>query len=152
MAAYAFITRWDIHAPIQRVWDAIYHSESWSRWWKGVESVVELQPGDPNGVGSVRRYTWKSRLPYALTFEMRTVRVEPLIALESLASGELTGRGLWRFSHLDDGTSVRYEWNVQTTTRWMNLLTPVARPLFAWNHDVVMRWGEEGLKRLLEVT
>lgn len=31
----------------------------------------------------------------------------------------------------------------------MNLLAPVARPLFAWNHDVVMTWGGEGLARLL---
>jgi hypothetical protein len=31
----------------------------------------------------------------------------------------------------------------------MNLLAPLARPVFAWNHDVVMRWGGEGLARLL---
>jgi hypothetical protein len=31
----------------------------------------------------------------------------------------------------------------------MNLLAPVARPFFAWNHDVVMRWGGEGLSRLV---
>jgi hypothetical protein len=31
----------------------------------------------------------------------------------------------------------------------MNLLAPIARPLFAWNHDVIMRQGEEGLSRYL---
>jgi hypothetical protein len=31
----------------------------------------------------------------------------------------------------------------------MNLLAPVARPIFAWNHDYVMRNGGEGLARLL---
>jgi hypothetical protein len=31
----------------------------------------------------------------------------------------------------------------------MNVLAPVARPLFAWNHDHVMRSGGEGLARLL---
>jgi hypothetical protein len=31
----------------------------------------------------------------------------------------------------------------------MNLLAPLARPVFAWNHDVVMRWGAEGLAKLL---
>lgn len=31
----------------------------------------------------------------------------------------------------------------------MNLLAPLARPLFAWNHDVVMAWGLAGLLRLL---
>ena len=31
----------------------------------------------------------------------------------------------------------------------MNLLAPIARPIFAWNHDHVMRNGAEGLARLL---
>ena len=31
----------------------------------------------------------------------------------------------------------------------MNVLSPAARPLFAWNHDVVMRQGGEGLAQLL---
>ena len=33
----------------------------------------------------------------------------------------------------------------------MNLLAPLARPAFNWNHDVTMRWGAEGLARLLGV-
>ncbi|HLE64007.1 MAG TPA: hypothetical protein VI750_12735 [Pyrinomonadaceae bacterium] len=36
-----------------------------------------------------------------------------------------------------------------TTKAWMNLLAPLARPLFSWNHDVVMGWGGEGLKKQL---
>ena len=44
-----------------------------------------------------------------------------------------------------DGTAAVYEWNVRTARPWMNRLAPVARPLFAWNHDVVMRQGAEGL-------
>ena len=42
-------------------------------------------------------------------------------------------------------------WNVRTTKPWMNLLAPLARPLFKWNHDVVMGWGAEGLARKLGV-
>jgi hypothetical protein len=33
----------------------------------------------------------------------------------------------------------------------MNLLAPLARPIFEWNHDVIMRQGGEGLARLLDV-
>ena len=44
-------------------------------------------------------------------------------------------------------TAVVYEWNVRTTKQWMNLLAPIARPVFAWNHDTVMGWGGEGLAR-----
>ena len=42
-----------------------------------------------------------------------------------------------------------YEWNVHTTKAWMNVIGPVAKPLFAHNHDVVMRWGGEGLAQRL---
>ena len=44
-------------------------------------------------------------------------------------------------------TAVVYEWNVSTTKPWMNLLAPIARPLFAWNHDWVMRNGGPASRR-----
>jgi hypothetical protein len=31
----------------------------------------------------------------------------------------------------------------------MNLAAPIARPLFKWNHDMVMQQGGKGLARLL---
>jgi hypothetical protein len=63
------------------------------------------------------------------------------------ATGELTGTGRWRLFEQDGLTAILYEWNVATSKRWMTLLAPVLRPVFAWNHDVVMRWGGEGLAR-----
>ncbi len=149
MAKYRFVTIWDVTAPIESVWNEIYHSEFWPNWWKGVESVVELKQGDKDGIDSVRRYTWKSLLPYKLTFDMRTVRVEPLSIIEAVATGELEGKGLWQFSVDRTGTVARYDWEVETTKLWMNILSPLARPLFKWNHDVVMGWGAEGLRKRL---
>jgi uncharacterized protein YndB with AHSA1/START domain len=149
MAEYAFTTVWRVESPIEEVWQAIYHSEEWPRWWKGVERVEELKEGDGDGVGSVRRYTWKSRLPYRLTFEVVTVRVEPRRRLEGRAQGELEGAGIWTLTEEGSVTVVRYDWTVRTTKTWMNLLAPLARPVFRWNHDAVMRWGGEGLAILL---
>ena len=80
---------------------------------------------------------------------MRTVRVEPMSLIEGVATGELEGNGLWRFSADRTGTVVHYDWEVRTTNLWMNLLSPLARPLFKWNHDVVMGWGAEGLRKRL---
>ena len=45
----------------------------------------------------------------------------------------------------------RYDWQVDTTQAWMKLMAPVARPFFAWNHDVIMRWGAQGLAKRLGV-
>ena len=42
----------------------------------GVEAAEELKPGDEDGVGTVSKLVWRSRLPYRLEFEVTTVRVE----------------------------------------------------------------------------
>ena len=149
MADYRFLTTWLLPAPREEVFQAIWDSERWPSWWPGVEDVVKLEPGDDEGVGSLGRYVWKSRLPYRLEFEMRITRVERPALMEGRSTGELTGTGRWRLFEQDGVTAVIYEWEVTTTSRWMNLLAPLARPLFAWNHDVVMRWGGEGLARRL---
>jgi uncharacterized protein YndB with AHSA1/START domain len=152
---YRFLTTWVLDADRERIWDAIHASERWPGWWRGVERMVELEPGDESGVGQLARYTWRSKLPYELEFEMRTTRVERPHLIEGEASGELAGTGRWRLFEQGaaggDGptTAVVYEWNVRTTRAWMNLLAPIARPIFAWNHDYVMRNGGEGLARLL---
>jgi uncharacterized protein YndB with AHSA1/START domain len=151
MADYNFVTLWRFRAPLAPVWDLIYDSERWPTWWRGVERVEKIEPGDAEGIGGVSRYTWKSKLPYRLAFDMRLTRVEPMSAIEGEAIGELTGTGRWRMSQDGDATSVRYDWNVSTTKPWMNLLAPVARPVFKWNHDVVMGWGAEGLAKKLGV-
>ncbi len=149
MKAYEFVTLWRIKAPIESVWNEIYHSQEWPAWWKGVESVEEMRKGDEIGVGSIHRYTWKSKLPYKLSFNMQTIRIEPPLLLEGIATGELDGRGLWQLSTEGRETIVRYDWRVETTKRWMNLIAPIARPLFEWNHNVVMSWGAKGLAERL---
>ena len=149
MAAYRFLTTWLLEAPRERVFQEIWDSERWPTWWRGVESVVEVEPGDDEGVGSLGRYVWKSRLPYRLEFEMRITRVERPHYMQGQARGELAGTGSWRLFEQDGVTAVVYDWDVRTTSAWMNLVAPFVRPLFAWNHDVVMRWGGEGLAELL---
>ena len=150
MPAYEFVTVWRVKAPIDKVWKEIYHSEKWPEWWRGVEEVTELKKGDDQGVGSIRRYTWRSALPYRLSFDVETVLVEPMKVIEGIARGELTGRGVWNLFERGGYVTARYDWNVETTKSWMNLISPLAKPLFKWNHDVVMRWGREGLAKRLD--
>ena len=149
MPLYEFETTWCIRAPQADAWAAIVDSERWPEWWRGVERVVLLRAGDERGVGAVRRLTWRSKLPYTLSFDTEVVRVEPMSLIEGRASGELEGVGIWRLDELDGVTRVHYTWRVRTTRWWMNLLAPIARPAFRWNHDYVMHNGAIGLARLL---
>jgi hypothetical protein len=125
--------------------------EDWPRWWRFVQAVVMLERGDAQGVGALRRYTWSSRLPYRLTFEMRTTALARPRFIEGIAAGELNGTGRWELHSTGGASRVRYEWTVTTARRWMNLLAPVLAPVFAWNHDQVMLEGGRGLARHLGV-
>ena len=149
MPEYRFLTTWLLEAPRERVWDAIYDSERWPHWWKGVMEAEKLEEGDEDGVGQFGRYVWSARLPYRVEFFIRTTRVERPQMLEGDATGELAGIGRWRLFEQDGMTAVIYAWNVRTTRAWMNLLAPVGRPAFQWNHDYVMRNGGRGLAKLL---
>lgn len=149
MAEYHFVTFWHIEAPLAAVCAAIEHAQSWPQWWRCVERVEELRPGDARGIGRVLRYTWKGSLPYRLTFDICVTHIEPLTAVEGIASGQLQGRGRWSFSSDGAITTVRYEWQVYTTPLWMRLLSPFLRRVFQWNHDAVMQQGGEGLARQL---
>ena len=149
MAEFNFVTIWRIEAPLHQVFDVIYHCWNWPQWWEGVEKVEEIASGNEEGIGSLRRFTWKGQLPYRLIFDIRIIRAVPLKIIEGHASGDLEGVGCWHFSDDCPITIVRYEWKVRTTRHWMNLLAPVAKPLFQWNHNQVMRQGGEGLARLL---
>jgi len=147
--SYSFLTTWLLASPREPVWEAIFDQKSWPGWWRGVEDVVELDPGDEAGVGSHSRLTWRSRLPYDLVFEARTRRVERPRLIEADAFGELTGEGRWRLFEQAGVTAVTYEWNVATSKRWMNLLAPALGPVFKWNHDWVMANGATGIAALL---
>jgi uncharacterized protein YndB with AHSA1/START domain len=149
MADYSFLTTWLLDSPRSPVWEAIHGQERWPQWWRGVEEAEELRPGGDGEVGTVSRLVWKSLLPYRVEFEVTTVRVEPPHLLEGHAVGELEGVGRWRLYEQGGVTAVLYEWNVATTKPWMNLMAPLLRPAFEWNHDWVMRRGGEGIAKLL---
>jgi uncharacterized protein YndB with AHSA1/START domain len=135
MSEFSLITHWHLDAPIDRVWGAIRAVEQWPQWWRYVHEVDELTPGDAGGIGALRRYTWSSRLPYRLSFEMRVTRVEKRSSLEGVAEGDLRGSGRWHLTPEGDTTHVRYDWTVITTKPWMNVLGPLLQPAFRWNHN-----------------
>jgi hypothetical protein len=151
MNSYKLASHWHFAAPIDCIWDALYEAETWPKWWKYVLAVEELQRGDAAGVGAVRRYTWGSRLPYRLSFSMRTTAVNSPYLLEGVAHGELTGLARWTLSEKGANTRVRYDWHVSTSRAWMNVLAPVLAPMFRWNHGEVMAEGARGLARYFGV-
>ncbi len=142
-------TDWTFDAPTERVWLALIAPEEWPSWWRAVAKVERISDGDANGIGALRRMTWRTALPYTLSFDMRSTRIEPMTLIEGRAQGELEGLGRWTLTPDGPRTHVRYDWIVEVTQPWMRFIAPLARPVFAWNHGKVMGWGYEGLSRKL---
>ena len=151
MSLYNFITDWKFNAPVENVWKEIHSMDTWPEWWKYVKSVRLVRAGDQDDLQSIRRITWSTALPYTITFDSELIFLKPYERIEGNVYGELTGTGTWIFFYENNHTHVRYEWRVETTKKWMNLLEPIARPLFKWNHDKVMQAGYEGLQKRLNV-
>jgi Polyketide cyclase / dehydrase and lipid transport len=151
MADYAFLTAWRVAAPREAVFEVLHESERWPEWWDGLERVTKIEDGDHEGCGSLGLYTWRRVMRYRLEFEMRITHVERPYRMDGEAEGELAGIGSWRLYEDGEATAVLFEWQVHTTRWWMNALAPIARPVFRWNHDRLMRAGGRGLARHLGV-
>jgi hypothetical protein len=82
---------------------------------------------------------------------MRTTVLDEPHRIEGIASGELNGTGQWQLSESRPTTRVIYLWKVRTEKAWMNRLAPILAPVFAWNHNAVMRVGGRGLAHYLGV-
>jgi uncharacterized protein YndB with AHSA1/START domain len=110
MPEYRFLTTWLLQTEVERVWDAIYDSERWPEWWKGVLEADKLEEGDERG---------RPVRPLRLEVEA-SLRLEFFVG-PPRSSGPPAGasRASWRASALalfEQAASRRiYEWNVRTT-------------------------------------
>jgi hypothetical protein len=142
---FQLTTEWSIAASIDSVWQQLAKPEQWPQWWPDVVAVDTLETGDANGVGAYRRMEWRTALPYRLSFNIRTTRMERHRLIEGHSDGALAGVGCWHLRSEGGNTQVRYEWNVELSKRWMRVALPLLSPVFTWNHNRVMEWGRQGL-------
>lgn len=146
---YVWHSDWFVDAPVDQVWKALSRPEDWPRWWPFLASVRDLAPGDGRGVGALRHFEWRTRLPYRVRLDMETLEVAPGHLLSARAGGDAEGLGTWRLLGLGKHTRVAYEWRIRLDRPWMRRLAPLLAPLFKWNHDAVMAAGQAGLRRFL---
>jgi uncharacterized protein YndB with AHSA1/START domain len=142
---FHIITDWSVDAPREKVWPLLFAADQWPSWWRAVKRVECMTDGDEDGIGAVRRMTWRTVLPYSLTFDMRTTNVEPMTRIEGEAEGALSGTGRWDVWPDGRRTRVRYEWIVEVVEPRLRMLVPLLRQAFIWNHNAAMGSGFEGL-------
>lgn len=156
-ATFDFISRWQLAVSLETVWDTLVDFHSWPEWWPGLQTVVETAEGDADGIGQRAVSRWRGPVGYSIEYEIETVERQYLKCLKGKASGELSGSGTWHITPIADlevperiWTMIVFEWNVTATKKWMQLLNPVARPVFVYSHDYVMERGAQGMAEYLD--
>lgn len=141
MGHYRFESEWVLSAAPEAVFEVLARPESYSDWWPSVRNSQLIEKGDESGVASRAKYYLRSPLLFGMHFETKTIEIDPPHRIHSLVRGELVGTATYMIDSTSLGTKVRIAWHVSTAKRWMDALTPVAKPLFVWAHHIFMREG-----------
>lgn len=146
---YDFLSRWRFEdCSLTEVADILEDTASLPRWWPELfKSVTIVQHGSRHGLGQIAECTCKARLPYTLRFRYTVTEERYPNGSTIDSSGDLVGRGIWRLNARERGVDVEYSWRVRLEKVALRLLSPILRPLLAWNHEWSMACGEEGLRR-----
>lgn len=148
MTSYRFLTELRVTASREAAYRAIA-DPGWVDDWGDATSVERIRAGDATGLGACFDATVRAPIGYALNARIETVETQPWERLRMRASGSVEGTAVWELTPVDGHTHVRFTWSVRTTEAWMNLLAPVARPLFERSHGTVMRHAAETAARSL---
>jgi len=153
---------WHLPAPAGKVWDVLTDLDlrpGEPVWWPGCTVAAPLArtgPSDAPGADGLTGITaflrFHTPLGYSLTVSIHPTLSVPPRELAFDAGGDLEGRGgiVLTPEGPEGPTTMDIRWTVRPTRRWMNLLAPVAAPVFVAAHAYTMRKGEQGLAKALD--
>ena len=144
---YRFVDEWFVPASPEWVYGRLSCPREYPEWWG--EAFLQGD-GDPGAAapGKRTRLLTRGRLPYRLRWELVCIEATAPARLVSRIEGDFVGKGTWTISPADGGTRAVLEWNVEVRKGIVRRLTPVLRPLFAWNHRWAMARGLERITAL----
>ena len=137
---YRFRSVWLLDASPQETYAALREVEDYPLWWQEVRSVRRLSDESAEIV-------CRASLPYVLRFvASRAVEDPEAGVLEASLRGDLDGFTRWTIGASAGGTRAVFDEEVEANKGLLRWLAPVARPAFIWNHTLMMRHGERGLR------
>jgi len=150
--SYRFAERWTIpgFSP-QQVYDVLADVKLLPEWWTGV--YLEAIPEDPAAaprIGARARVKARGFLPYRIRMTLEATVLDPGKAVGVRTWGDL--EGTWRATLSPDGaggTRVDIVEEVVGHKAVIRLLSPLLKPVFAWNHYWTSPRGQSGLRAFL---
>ena len=149
MSRYCFVDEWLVAARPHRVYELLSCPREYAAWWGDAFLQGEGDAG-PAAPGKRARLLTRGRLPYRLRWELTCVEAVAPRRLVSRIDGDFVGTGTWTLTAVGASTRAVLEWDVEVRKPLVRHLTPLLRPLFAWNHRWAMRRGQERIVGLLE--
>ena len=144
---HQILTRWELEASPQEVFDLIADASSYPRWWPSVFLDAQvLEPGDERGVGRLVEVRTATFLLLALRWRYRVTSSHAPGRLAVETSGDLEGLGLWTFEGRGKNAAVRFHWRGRVKRAPFRQLPTLFRPLAR----ACNRWAmERGFTSLL---
>jgi hypothetical protein len=141
---YVFRSEWQLAVSADAVYSALRDVAGYPAWWPQVRSVRQLD----DETGEVR---CRSLLPYDLVFAIRRDVEDPAaLVLRAHQTGDLEGWSQWSITAAAGGAIVVFDEDVVVRKPLVRRAGLLARPALRFNHAVMMRDGERGLRRHLE--
>lgn len=139
-AKYHFLSTYELTPDPEQIWAALTDVRTWPAWWRWLKRIdVVREPDGPDGVGGIYRNHVRAKTGYGFVYTTEIVEADPLRRIDIVSAGDIVGRGRFLMAPgAEGGTSLAFAWLVETPRWWMNLLAPIARPAFTWNHDYLM--------------
>jgi hypothetical protein len=144
---YTFVDRWRVRGTLAQINDIMGDPTDLPRWWGAVyRDARVLEPGDAQGVGKRVVFQARGALPYYLRFDLTVTENRFPHGISYTTVGDFLGRGRWESTQEGDEVALVHTWHVTVHKPVVRWLSPLLRPLFAWNHRWAMRRGLEGLQ------
>ncbi|MEO8888057.1 MAG: SRPBCC family protein [Jatrophihabitantaceae bacterium] len=140
---YVFQSVWQLAAPVQDVYAALVDVAAYPSWWPQVRSARWV--GDSSG-----EIRCRSLLPYDLVFVVhREIEDADGGVLRARLEGDLSGSSQWTIRAEGGGSVAVFDEDVVVGKAAVRLAGRLARPALRFNHDLMMRAGERGLRKQL---
>lgn len=138
---YRLKSVWTFTVDANAVWDALEEFVSGNDpivWWPAVHTKSYSD-------GSLHVHA-SSGLGYSLGFRLYDIERERPETLTVKSDGDMEGGGLMRIAAAGPtGSTMTFDWTVETSRRWMRATAWLLRPLFELSHGLVMAKGEKQL-------
>lgn len=141
---FVFRSQWLLPSPPQRVYDVLADVETYPLWWPQVRKARRIDEASGE-------LTCRSLLPYDLVFRMhQEVRDPELLVLRASMAGDLNGTSQWTITADGEGSSrAVFDEDVSVGSGLVHAAGRLFRPALKFNHDLMMRSGEKGLRKHL---